>query len=82
MHDLLGPSLAQQRLECAAQLLRRLEAPILAQVVLVEAIQRSGDVAFAEVKPVGTRLNAGDDFAVMKAAREEKLAKEAARAGR
>ena len=27
--------------------------------------QRSGDVAFAEVKPVGTKLKAGDDIAVI-----------------
>lgn len=27
--------------------------------------QRNGDVAFAEVKPVGTRLNAGDEIAVI-----------------
>ena len=27
--------------------------------------QRSGDVAFAEIKPVGTQLAAGDEFAVI-----------------
>ena len=27
--------------------------------------QRSGDVAFAEIKPAGTRLTAGDEFAVI-----------------
>jgi len=27
--------------------------------------QRSGDVAFAEVKPAGTQLSAGDEFAVI-----------------